>query len=99
VKERIAAPMTHDHPGKVLAAGYWQHRCGCASVEGKAVPADFSGVCRPLFSPGIVSENSVISETTISGTKQPFMKDFSASGFTIQRSLRRVIGAIAGCGV
>jgi hypothetical protein len=50
--------------------------------------------------PGIVSENSIISETpSFSETKQPFMMDFSASGFTIQRTLRRVIGAIAGCGV
>jgi hypothetical protein len=32
------------------------------------------------FGPGIVSENSIIS-----GKKQPFMMDFSASGFTNQR--------------
>jgi hypothetical protein len=38
------------------------------------------------FGPGIVSENSIISEE-----KQPFMMDFSSSGFTSQRALRRVI--------
>jgi hypothetical protein len=42
------------------------------------------------FGPGIVSENSIISEK-----KQPFMMDFSALGFT----LRREIGAIAVTGV
>jgi hypothetical protein len=32
------------------------------------------------FGPGIVSKNSIVSEK-----KQPFMMDFSASGFTNQR--------------
>jgi hypothetical protein len=52
------------------------------------------GVRLTSFGPGIVSENSVISEK-----KQPFMMDFSSSGFTNQRALRRVIGAIAVSGV
>jgi hypothetical protein len=39
-----------------------------------------TGVRVMQFGPGIVSENSIIS-----GKKQPFMMDFSASGFTNQR--------------
>jgi len=73
VKERIAAPMTQDRPdagSAVLAAGV------ICVMEGKAGP---SRLLQRSWGPGIVSENSGISQK-----KQPFMKDFSSSGFAIR---------------
>jgi hypothetical protein len=93
VKERIAAPMMHDHPGQVPAAGAGRAGVACV-VEGKAGSADFSGVKSDVVRPRHCQQNSIISEK-----KQPFMMDFSASGFTSQRALRRVIGAFAVSGV
>jgi hypothetical protein len=77
--------MTHDHPGEVPAAGVLAVPVWRASWRAGQIPADFSavrsdsGVRLTWFGPGVVSENSIISEN-----KQPFMMDFSASGFTNQ---------------
>jgi hypothetical protein len=53
-----------------------------------------TGVRVMQFGPGIVSENSIISEK-----KQPFMNGFQRIGFYQSAALRRVIGAIAVSGV
>src|SRR5260370_29817046 len=95
VKERIAAPMTRDHPG--LGAG----------SEGLAVPVGGkAGSSRLLWCTSDVWRTSDVVRPRHCQRKlhhfrekQPFMMDFSSSGFTNQRALRRVIGAIAVSGV
>src|SRR5260370_35931011 len=68
VKERIAAPMTRDHPGLGAGSEGLAVPVGRGSWRARQGPADFSGVRlmsggRPTeVRPGIPSEDSIMSE-------------------------------------
>src|SRR5258708_39622684 len=60
VKERIAAPMTHDRPSQVPAAGCWRCWCGVRHGGQGRFQSTSLAYVRRRSAPGIVSEDSII---------------------------------------